>query len=366
MNELRVGVIGTNPWAELVHYSAIAAHPRASLAAVCGRNPERAQEVADKYGAPEIYQDYKKMIDSGHLDAVIVVAPDDLHHAMVMRALEADLHVVCEKPLALSVSEATEMTETADERGLKNMMFFTQRWFPQRRYARDLIEEGCVGAVLDAHFQLQAGFGRDLPSLPPWTYDPARCHGILGNLASHIIDHARLFVGEIDRVCASIKTQVPQGTDPGLSVRPNNAVLLMLEFTNGAHGTIHVSDVALAGTDVQFTMTLHGEDGAIEGSVCASGQDRLQYMTAGHASFEDREVPDHYWEGIDRDKPFHEQLVQIFSRPSVGDGLFINSVLDDGPVCPTFSDGLAVQRVIHAALLSDQEKRWVDIAPSLE
>lgn len=77
--------------------------------AVCGRNQDRAKEMAEKYKMPEVYNDYREMIQQAKLDAIVVATPDDTHYEMIMVAFDAGLHVVCEKPIALNADHAREM-----------------------------------------------------------------------------------------------------------------------------------------------------------------------------------------------------------------------------------------------------------------
>jgi len=139
---IRVGVIGTSWWADLAHLPMLKADPRLTLAALCGRNHQRANEMASKYGFGRVCTDYRDMIGGGDLDAVVVSAPDDQHYQMVMDALEAGLHVVCEKPLALDAAHAKAMYEKAEKKNLRHMAFFTWRWMPHCRYARELVQQG--------------------------------------------------------------------------------------------------------------------------------------------------------------------------------------------------------------------------------
>jgi predicted dehydrogenase len=97
--------------------------------AICGRNRERAEEMAHKYAIPTVFTDYHELIDKGHVQALVVATPDDLHYPITMAALDAGLHVLCEKPMALTVKQAREMTEKAEKVGVKHMVLFTNRWW---------------------------------------------------------------------------------------------------------------------------------------------------------------------------------------------------------------------------------------------
>ena len=85
------------------------------------------------------------MIEKGDLHAIEIITPDDLHYPMTMDALDAGLHVLCEKPLALNAAQAKEMYEKAEAAGVVHMTFFTYRWLPHYRYLKELVDEGYVG-----------------------------------------------------------------------------------------------------------------------------------------------------------------------------------------------------------------------------
>lgn len=94
---VRVGVVSTSWWADKMFLPALKSHAQADVVAICGRNRTRAEEMAGKYGVRAVFADYRKMIEQGGLDAVIVGVPDDLHYEVTMQALHAGLHVLCEQ-----------------------------------------------------------------------------------------------------------------------------------------------------------------------------------------------------------------------------------------------------------------------------
>jgi predicted dehydrogenase len=94
---VRVGVVGTSWFADGFHLPNLARHPRAAITAICGRNRERADELAKKYSIEHVFTDYQAMIASGKLDALVVVTPDASHYPITMAALDAGLRVLCER-----------------------------------------------------------------------------------------------------------------------------------------------------------------------------------------------------------------------------------------------------------------------------
>ncbi len=127
-DEVRVGIIGTSGWTELMFIISFKSHPAAEIVAICGRNRERGQELAEKHNIPQVFTDYGTMINEAGIDAIVVAAPDDLHVPMTMAALEAGLHVLCEKPLVDNSEQARQMYDKANAMGVKHMVLYTWSW----------------------------------------------------------------------------------------------------------------------------------------------------------------------------------------------------------------------------------------------
>ena len=161
-DRVRVGVVGTSWFAKTFHLASLASHPEADLVAICGRDRERADGVAVDHSIPHVYTDYREMIASGRLDALVVVTPDALHFPITMAALDAGLHVMCEKALALNADQARQMHDAAEASGLVNMVGYIWRCVPPFNYVHYLIAEGYLGRCHHAHFQYQTA----VPSIP--------------------------------------------------------------------------------------------------------------------------------------------------------------------------------------------------------
>src|SRR5204863_9035868 len=120
--------------------------------------------------------------------------------------MDARLHVLCEKPMASTAEQAREMYQAAEAAQVQNMVFFTYRWMPFWRYARDLIEQGAIGRCYHCDFHCIGGYARGQNYM--WRFDGARANGVLGDLGSHAIDLARWLVGDIAQVRAQLGTAV--------------------------------------------------------------------------------------------------------------------------------------------------------------
>ncbi|MBY8873434.1 Gfo/Idh/MocA family oxidoreductase [Micromonospora sp. PLK6-60] len=124
---LRFGLFGTGHWAAETHAAAIDAHPRATLAGVWGRNPERAGALAARHGVP-VFPDVDALIDA--CDAVAVALPPDVQADIAFRAATAGRHLLLDKPLALSLADADRVVAAAQQSGVASVVFFTQRYHP--------------------------------------------------------------------------------------------------------------------------------------------------------------------------------------------------------------------------------------------
>ncbi len=340
--KVRVGMVGTGWYADWMHLPALQSHPQAEIAAICGRNRERAEETARKFAIPRVFTDYREMIEKANLHALVVASPDDMHFPITMDALDAGLHVLCEKPLALSAAQARAMTERAEAQGVKNMVYFTLRWMPAHRYVRELIEAGAVGRCFHCHIQHFMSYGRS--GKFGWRFDPKRAHGALGDLGSHAIDLARWYVGDIVQVSAELDTFVAREDADGHRVESAcDAALLAVRFANGAQGILHVSVVAhTAERGIQQQVTLCGENGTLE---TGSSLTQMEVRAARQGeNFQMLPIPDRFWGEGDRSDPF-----AVFTRLSVGGRRFIDAILEDLPVSPDFRDGWKVLQVMEAA-----------------
>lgn len=359
-NQVRIGVINTSWWADLMYLPALKSHPQAEIAAICGRNRDRAEEMARKYGIPQIFTDYREMVERGKLHALIVAAPDDLHYPMTMDALDAGLHVLCEKPLSLKAAHAREMAEKAEAAGVKHMVYFTWRWLPHYQYLRELIDNGYIGQCYHCQIRYVAGYGR--AAQYGWRFDRQRSNGILGDLGSHMIDLARLYVGDIARVSAHLTTFVDRPGPDGQPLDPaNDSAILHLHFKNGAQGMIQVSAMAhVADREQQQQIVLHGEAGTLEADFTFDAPSEIRGARHDEERFNILPVPDHLWGEVKRSMPFDE-LKELFVKQPVGVRQFIDAIIEDRPVSPNFYDGLKAQEVIDAAIESDRSGCWVSL-----
>jgi predicted dehydrogenase len=359
-NRVRLGIVGTSGYSEMVYLSGLSAHEEVELVALCGRNRARTEAIASKYDIPEVYTDYREMIKRGKLDGIILAAPDDLHHPMAMAALQAGLHVLGEKPMALNVHQAEEMLEAAERAGVKHMIEFSFRWMPHYRYLHQLVSEGYIGRPYHyyVHFFGDRALGQDYE----WRWDPTHSLGVLGDSASHAMDMVMWLGGDITGITANLASFNERVTPEGQSfVSANESTVLILDLAQGGQGILHLSQMVHMGDSWREQhVTLNGEAGKLEleWKVEAANPVVIRGVRQGEKEYQTLEVPDHYLQGVAPDNFFGVFAVQL-----AGARLFVDAILRDYMPTPNFHDGLKVQRLLDAALQSHATGKRVSLQP---
>src|SRR4051812_6644814 len=143
-DKIRVAVIGAG-FGSAVHIPALLSIPEFDVVAVCSRRPERAHLAAAHHGIKRAVADYRELVRDPDIDALVIATPPYLHHGMVIAALEAGKHLLCEKPMAKSLAESRDMQKIADRVGVAAMVNHEFRFVPARARAKELIDEGFIG-----------------------------------------------------------------------------------------------------------------------------------------------------------------------------------------------------------------------------
>jgi predicted dehydrogenase len=163
MTKLKLALLGVGDVAQrdyLPEFHRLAG--RAEIVAACGRSGERVQAVADQYGIPQRYTDYRQLLAETEAVAVINLTPIQLHFETTQAALAAGKHVYSEKPVAGSVAEAAQLRALAQAQGLKLVCAPCVLLFPQVQFVRSLVARGEIG-------EIYSGRGYGHMGVPPWS-----------------------------------------------------------------------------------------------------------------------------------------------------------------------------------------------------
>jgi len=154
--------------------------------AVCDVNLEAARAAAREYEVPAVYTDYHDLLADENVDAVAVLLPHHLHRDAVVAAAEAGKHILCEKPMAISLAQTDEMIAAADRAGVVLMIAQILRFRPANIKARELIRAGAIGQVRNV-IRRRYGHSRDYKS--EWASKPEQAGGwVLYGFGAHEVD----------------------------------------------------------------------------------------------------------------------------------------------------------------------------------
>ncbi len=356
---VRIAIFGTSWWADSMYLPALASLPEAEVVAVCGRRQAPAAELADRWSIPAFFTDSGELFREARPDAVIIATANDSHHAIAMEAIEAGVAVLCEKPLGRTLAEAEEMAAAAEAADITTMVPFTYRYMPTNQYVKRLLDEGFVGRPYHLNLRYFTDYARD--STYTWRFDEAIAgSGVLGDLATHWFHLARWFLGDIVEVGAMTSHHRPRDPRPDGSdyVRSEDAANVNVRFASGADGVLQVSAACSEATDFGQTHHLEiiGEAGTLASRIDWDAEQTVWGLPAGERGPLRRlDIPAEFTAGL-RTETVHDTYRDVFRESPVMTRAFVKAVAENRPCEPDFAEGLAVQRVLDAAIRSAADR----------
>jgi D-xylose 1-dehydrogenase (NADP+, D-xylono-1,5-lactone-forming) len=222
---LRVGVLGAARIARLF-VEAVRPSPKVAMTAVASRDIERATAFARDTGIPRVHSTYDALFADPEIDAVYVPLPNNLHAEWSIRAVNAGKHVLCEKPLAASGTEARAMFDAAAQNGVYLVEAYPYRAQPQTLKLRELLAEGAIGRVQ----LIQASFGFPLSDAANIRMDPGLAGGALMDAGSYPVSLVRMVAGAAPRCVHAMSRWAESGVD--------KTTIASLEFASGLFAQI--------------------------------------------------------------------------------------------------------------------------------
>lgn len=385
-NTLRVGMIGyrfmgkahSNAWRQAPHFFNLKAG--IEMSTICGRDPKGVEAAAAQLGWKSTSTDWRQVVEDPNIDIVDINTPNDSHAEIAIAAAQNGKHILCEKPLALTVAQCEQMLAAAKKAKVVHMVCHNYRRIPAIAQARKMIEEGAIGQV----YHYYARYAQD------WIVDPnfplvwrlqkgVSGSGTHGDINAHIIDLARYLVGEFSEVCGLMHTFIKErpiedagGKGTGLGgkggrkmgkVTVDDASMFIGKFKNGALANLEATRFAL-GRKNHIHLEINGSKGSLE----------FDFEDMNRLKFFNNE------DGQDR-QGFRDILVTQpgGNHPYVGGWWppghiigyehtfvhtiadFVNAVVDGKPVQPTFEDGLRNERVLEAVEESAKSRQWIKV-----
>lgn len=220
---IRIGVIGCGFYAgNHLHAWRHLAPEGAVLAAVCDADPEKAQAAGNAFGVPH-YTDAAAMLAGESLDAVDIVTRHDTHRQLCELAISHGVATIVQKPFAPTWEDCIAITEAADKAGVWLAVHENFRFQTPMRHVRRTIESGTIGVPNWARISFRTGY--DVYRTQPYFYDEERL--VIADLGIHVLDLARFFMGEAERVQCETQRRNPK-------VKAEDTATMMLRHESGA------------------------------------------------------------------------------------------------------------------------------------
>ena len=343
---------------------------------VCGRDAKAVQDFQKQWGWQEYSVNWREVVSRDDIEIVDISTPNNSHCEIAVAAALSGKHIICEKPLAMNVSEAKKMVNAVKKAKVVNMICHNYRRVPALSLAKEMIDAGEIGKIYHYRsFYLQDWITD--PQFPlVWRLRKAQAgSGAHGDLNAHIIDLAHYLVGDISEVVGMMETFIKQRPLPkdmsGLSARGSrklgkvtvdDAVLALARFKNGALGSFEATRFALGRKNGQ-RIEINGSKGSIVFEL--ERMNELQFYKGSD------QIGRHGFRLIQVTEPQHPYIHGYWPAGHIigYEHSFINTIKDfldaiasgRKVIKPDFEDGLKVQKVLEAVEKSARTKRWIRI-----
>src|SRR5918911_1535142 len=208
-----MGRAHSNAYKQVSQFFDLQYHPVLKVA--CARNPEKLKKFAETWGWQETETDWRRAVARPDVDAVDIGSPNNTHLEIALAAAAAGKMILCEKPLAMDLKEAVQMTEAVERAGVANFVWYNYRRVPAITLAQQIVDEGRLGRV----FHYRACYLQDWtiePELPQggqtlWRLDKdVAGSGVTGDLISHAVDTAIWLNGPMTKVVGDVETFITE------------------------------------------------------------------------------------------------------------------------------------------------------------
>ena len=356
---LRIAIAGTG-FGE--NYAVgLKAQPEVEIVSVFSRRLERAAAMAQKYDIPHSTRNFDELLRIPYLDAVAVVTPNSTHAEFVEAAIRARKHVICDKPLALSGQEASELYRLAEAAGVRHVTFVPYRFSPAAEAVRQAARSSQVGRVVN----VRGSWGVDLRREPlRWRFQRKLSGpGVAADLGAHVIDLMLWWAGPIRRVLGRTKTLVPERpSEVGGRLRPVDVpdeCWVLCEFAMSGVGSVKLS----WNTKRNQVIEIEGD----RGQLVYDSPSLLQWLEGKGDYLPTAKLL--LSRGAARATELPLQMKEFGKKEDALALMFrdITSYLRTGEKpdrIATFREGAEVLRVIDALEESNTAGRWAEVAPT--
>lgn len=335
---IRIGVIGCGFYAQNhLHAWKELASEGAVLAAVCDVDAGKAEAAGRAFGVPS-YTEAATMLASARLDAVDIATRHDTHRALCELAIARGIATIVQKPFAPSWEDCVAIVEAAEKAGVWLAVHENFRFQTPMRHVRRVIDSGAIGTPSWARVAFRTGF--DVYRTQPYFYDEERL--AIADVGIHMLDLARYFLGEAERISCEIQRRNPK-------VKAEDTATMLLRHTSGAVSVVECTYEARRDPD-PFPETLVEIEGET-GSIVVRAGSTMRVTSHGKVTEEDIGSPPRAWTS----QPWHVAQEGAFNACRH----FLDCLKRGVPAETSGEDNLRTYALVDAAYRAAAEHRAV-------
>ena len=367
--KLRIGLIGTGFMGK-AHVFGFTSAPRVfdlpydlELHTVADITAESAARAAAALGFAKSTADWRQIAEDPDIDVVDITAPNALHKEIALAGIGAGKHVYCEKPLAPTASDAREMAEVAEARGIKTQVGFNYLCNPMLGLAREMISAGELGDIRGYRGIHCEDYMADASKPFTFRHDPAG-GGALADIGSHALATAEFLCGPITGVmgnCVTMIRERPDGRGGTRRIEVDDVGRAFLRFKNGATGSIEGNWIA-TGRKMQHDFEIYGTKGALAFS--QEHFNELHFFSTsdgrGRQGFRRIEAgPDHAPYGLFCVAAGHQLGFNDLKTIEVAG--YVEAIAGKRPEPFNFRAGLRIQTLLETIQASSRSQTWMEV-----
>ena len=341
----------------------------ARITRICTGHKDSARKAAAVYGA-EAVTDYRRITEDPEIDIVHICTPNHLHKDALLSAMAHGKHIYCDKPLTATWDEAREIEAALPQYRGTAQMTLQCRFFPATMRARQLVEAGFLGQVLEFRAAYLHAGSADPTAPLKWKLSGAAGGGVVADLGPHVMDLVHWLLGDYEALTVTTSIAYPtrpSAADPSqrVPVDAEDSFKSLVRLRGGATGTIEATKLS-TGAEDELRVEVHGSHGAI----------RFNSMDPHHLEVYDATVSDRPqggmrgWTRVDCGQRFPSPA-SGFPGPKFTMGWvrahmaclanFLQAVAEGRPGEPGLRQGVYLQRLIEVTRQSAAGGQWIKV-----
>lgn len=256
MEKVRIGIIGFGRMG-LTHYSIINTHPAVEMTAIADTSTMMLNMIKKYLPGVKMFEDYKDLLNSGLVDAVIVCTPSVMHFDVCKMAAEKGINVFCEKPFTTSPAQAKELADIFEQKGLVNQVGYVYRFDAVFGKVKEMLGQQLIGKVVHTNVQFLSSTISKMQPEKGWRSKRENGGGATYEMGSHVIDLMEFFFGKPQKVIGTLMNQVYSEAVEDISEA-------QMVYEDGMSANIHVNWSDYTYRKPMLKLDIHGTKGKIQ------------------------------------------------------------------------------------------------------